>query len=234
MNISARFHPVPYLASLGVIAATATYGALIFDSLPEPYPTHSDFSGPDAWGAKTVWNVFGPLMVVAGVACLMALLARVTARSLAQRGWGEGASDRRNRLGAELTLPLLASVTVCMTIMVCALVILTWNNIWGWPTAVFGFGFVAVTLFMVGRTLWKMLRLAPGPDAPETARAADADPALWIGGVIYNNPDDERVVVPKRCGVGTTINYARPAGKVFYFGTLLVVLVAVAAAIFGG
>ncbi len=41
------------------------------------------------------------------------------------------------------------------------------------------------------------------------------DDDCWLGGLIYYNPDDRRVNVEKRVGVGFTINMATPVGKVF-------------------
>lgn len=224
-----RFRSLPYLIAAAVFLGTALYGVTVYDSLPNPYPTHSDFNGPDAWGDKNVWNVFGPLLIGVGVVGMLAFLAKVTESSLKQQGWGETASAQRSRVGAELTLQLLAVASVGVACLICALSVLTWQDVHGTPIAIVGGGFVVVTFAMIGRILWLMLKRDPGLDAPGTTQALDDDPSKWTWGIIYNNPDDERVMVPKRYGVGTTINYARPAGKVFYFGTLIAVL----AAIFG-
>ena len=34
----------------------------------------------------------------------------------------------------------------------------------------------------------------------------------WVGGVFYVNPNDPRLLVEKRFGVGWTFNFARPIG----------------------
>jgi len=48
---------------------------------------------------------------------------------------------------------------------------------------------------------------------------------LWKWGLFYNNPNDSRLFVPKRiAGMGWTINMAKPIGKVFLIGVLLVVV----------
>ncbi len=51
------------------------------------------------------------------------------------------------------------------------------------------------------------------------------DERYWLGGVIYNNPDDPHLVVPKRFGYGSTLNFARPLGKVILIGPLLLPVV---------
>ncbi|HET9016599.1 MAG TPA: DUF5808 domain-containing protein [Thermomicrobiaceae bacterium] len=51
------------------------------------------------------------------------------------------------------------------------------------------------------------------------------DERYWLGGIIYNNPDDPELLVPKRFGLGRTLNFGRPLGKVLTIGLLLVALV---------
>ena len=38
----------------------------------------------------------------------------------------------------------------------------------------------------------------------------------WIGGFIYHNPNNKRLMVKQRVGMGATVNAARPFGKVIY------------------
>lgn len=51
------------------------------------------------------------------------------------------------------------------------------------------------------------------------------DDRYWIGGVFYNNPDDPAILVPKRYGMGWTVNFGNPRGRLFMFATLLIPLV---------
>nr|MCR4950548.1 hypothetical protein [Solobacterium sp.] len=36
----------------------------------------------------------------------------------------------------------------------------------------------------------------------------------WLGGIIYWNPDDDRLIINQRVGMNSTFNLAKPAGKV--------------------
>lgn len=47
----------------------------------------------------------------------------------------------------------------------------------------------------------------------------------WIHGMFYSNPDDPSVMVPKRVGVGSTVNRATPAGKLIYYGSFVLTAV---------
>ncbi len=51
------------------------------------------------------------------------------------------------------------------------------------------------------------------------------DDRYWYGGFFYNNPDDPAVFVPKRFGLGWTVNFGNPRGKLLLIGTLLLPLV---------
>lgn len=49
-----------------------------------------------------------------------------------------------------------------------------------------------------------------------TAQAFDGedDDRYWLWGIVYYNKNDKRFMVSKRAGIGTTINMAKPAGKI--------------------
>lgn len=49
--------------------------------------------------------------------------------------------------------------------------------------------------------------------------------SYWIYGLIYYNPNNTHLLVEKRVGIGTSINYAKPAGKVLAVFIALVLLV---------
>ena len=50
------------------------------------------------------------------------------------------------------------------------------------------------------------------------------DDRYWYGGFFYNNPDDPAVFVPKRFGLGWTMNFGHPQAKLVLIGMLLLVL----------
>ena len=51
------------------------------------------------------------------------------------------------------------------------------------------------------------------------------DDRYWYGDFFYNNSNDPAVFVPKRYGLGWTVNFGQPAGKLILIGTLLLPLV---------
>ncbi|MBR5420298.1 MAG: hypothetical protein IK115_04020 [Lachnospiraceae bacterium] len=51
------------------------------------------------------------------------------------------------------------------------------------------------------------------------------DDEYWIGGMLYYNPEDRRLMVEKHAGIGGTVNFAHPGGKIV--GAFLVLSIAV-------
>src|SRR5215469_18887024 len=50
------------------------------------------------------------------------------------------------------------------------------------------------------------------------------DDRYWYGGFFYNNPDDPALFVPKRFGLGWTLNFGHPQSKLVLIATLLLLL----------
>lgn len=50
------------------------------------------------------------------------------------------------------------------------------------------------------------------------------DDRYWIWGLIYNNPKDKHTMVSQRVGMGTTINLATKAGKIWWVLTVIAML----------
>jgi len=46
----------------------------------------------------------------------------------------------------------------------------------------------------------------------------------WKLGVIYFNPNDERIFLPKRTGLGFTFNFAKPVAQVFFVLIILAII----------
>ena len=51
------------------------------------------------------------------------------------------------------------------------------------------------------------------------------DDRYWYGGVFYNNPDDPAIFVPKRFGLGWTLNFGHPRSRLVLIGLLVGMLV---------
>ena len=62
-------------------------------------------------------------------------------------------------------------------------------------------------------------------DRPRTGAICRDDDRYWYRGVFYGNPDDPDLFVPKRFGLGWTMNFGHPQAKLVLIGLLLLPLV---------
>lgn len=91
--------------------------------------------------------------------------------------------------------------------------------------------FLIITLLYTFFLLWWVLRaefkvrLAQQQFSiqSEDSLTTDED-CYWIYGLLYYNPNDKHLIVQKRVGLGTDMNYAKPAGKVLAVFIALVIL----------
>jgi uncharacterized membrane protein len=86
-------------------------------------------------------------------------------------------------------------------------------------------GLVIVTLLVLFLPTQRSRSKADTPaDRGLTGTAFHDDDQYWYGDFFYNNPDDPDVFVPKRYGMGWTVNFGNARGKLFMIGTLLLPL----------
>ena len=51
-----------------------------------------------------------------------------------------------------------------------------------------------------------------------------SDDKYWLGGILYNNPNDKSFLVEKRIGIGMTMNIGSLAGKLVLVGIVLFII----------
>jgi len=238
-----------FAAALLVLLAGTAIGIALYDSLPATIAVHWDASGrPDRFADKTVLSVFGAMLIGIGVLALIVGIAFVV------RGvpWRRGAADqpevadRIAALQAHLTQSLLGWIAFAVTAAIAVLSVLGWlHDGSDRPSA--GIGIVTVGLLIVLFVVIAAyaLRLVSGTRAarasvpvPEGAsgtatsvRRDSVDPRdddrHWKGGLIYVNSADPALFVPKRFGVGVTLNLGHPGGIAIGVVTLLLIVTAI-------
>jgi uncharacterized membrane protein len=89
-------------------------------------------------------------------------------------------------------------------------------------------GTLIVAALVVFLPLPRFQRNASTPvDRPPTSAVFRDDDRYWYGGLFYYNPDNPAMFVPKRFGLGWTLNFGHPRAKLFMIIILLMVLVLV-------
>ena len=238
-----------YAGALVLLLAAGAVGVALYDSLPASIAVHWNASGqPDRFAEKTVASVFGPLLIAFGVLALMVGIAFVVRAVPWRRGGGDApeVAERIAALQAELTQSLLGWMAFVVSAAIAVLSVIGWlHDGSDEPSA--GIGIVTVTLLVVIFVVIGVyaVRLVSGTRAARAAvpvggGAATAsgagrdavdprdDDRHWKGGLIYVNSADPALFVPKRFGVGVTINLGHPGGIAIGVVTLLLLVAAIA------
>jgi len=212
-------YPWPWaLPAVVLTAATVVIGALDYSRMPASLAVHFGPSGrPDRWAAKSLASAYGPVLAQVAATILLLAVAGVALRSRAQLDAEDPQAATRHRgfvLAAARALLVLAGCT-SLTFLANALDV--WNlavppapvraalNVV--PTALGG-AVILVVIIRIGQS-GSRIRLA-GTTAGRGTTVNRDDDRLYRLGLFYFNPDDPSVFVPKRFGVGWTLNVARP------------------------
>ena len=197
-------------ALAGLAALVCLYGALL-PGLPDPMPVHFDAAGrANGWAPKAQlpWVVFGPPVFLWLV---LFLIGGVGALLPAQPGRPRpvGIGPLRGLLG----------LGMCLLMAGCLLVPGHGRSALFAGLLALGLCMAIGTVLLV-RDIWQALAGLPPS-------------RHYRGGMFYVNPDDPRLWVEKRFGIGWTLNYARPAAiwlTVLMVATIPAVVLAVRAA----
>ena len=85
---------------------------------------------------------------------------------------------------------------------------------------------VAVGLFLpIGRA---RAQSSADHDGEYSGPISRDDDRNWLAGLIYYNPDDSDLLVPKRLGYGWTVNFGHPRGKLFLGVLIALILLPIA------
>jgi uncharacterized membrane protein len=248
VRVTAEITPVAYhhppliwSALAAVVLATATAVMVgIYPSLPNPIPIHYAFDGtPNGWAAKSIWSVFGVLMIGTAVVALLTGLSFVAARfsTRAQADDNAAQAALRTQVQRRLLTSLLCQLSLVIALGISAIE-LSQRLLPGakWATGGSAIGMAALVLVVVVLAVARArVQLRPANARAGSSSRPDAadDDAHWKAGVFYVNRHDPSFVVPKRFGIGWTINLGHPGGAALGILLLLVVVGGVVAGVWG-
>jgi uncharacterized membrane protein len=228
------------VANLAVMLVSPALFWLIRQRLPASVALHFDASGrPNRWGnPDELWMLYGAMLFDYALLWLVSF-------TVAKERWVLSPTEperyatlqhRRRTLIVRLleTMMLGLNLSFAMIWLGVAFSSLPDRSHWLGPVAVAAMAVMAVAIvlplarFVVpALRVQNELRALGGSDALGTR----ADGWKWRG-MIYYAPDDPAVFVPKRWGIGQTLNMARPGAWMFLGAVLLLpVLIGVVAAV---
>ena len=197
--------------ALIVTAATAVIGVILYPSMPAILAVHYAAKGvPDRTAAKSVASVFSLVFVQIGVTALLSGIAAAILRSRPDIDPAHPVGSARWHrqymlLGVKALLGLVAVIDLAML----GSSLLTWTGtVTSWAPLVV----VIPILVAVGVAVVAMARNNREPDGGEegTGLTHRDDDKHWWGGMFYVNREDGALVVPRRFGVGWTLNFGNP------------------------
>lgn len=94
-----------------------------------------------------------------------------------------------------------------------------------WPVLLLVCGLlIAIVLVLFWHPRLPRTKASTSADRQRTNAVFRDDDRYWYAGFFYNNPDDPAVFVPKRFGLGWTMNFGHPQARLVLIGILLLVL----------
>ncbi|MCO6004024.1 DUF5808 domain-containing protein [Actinoallomurus purpureus] len=237
-DTSLRTDPERYPTSWAVplvllLAGTVVAGVVEYPRMPARLATHFGQGGhADHYAAKSIGSVFGPVLTQALVTALLLVLPQVALRGRALLDAESSCATVRHRRFVSATARALLVLAVCVNVTFLFAALVTWGLI-----TVSGSVLVAASVapVLVGTAVVLAVALRTGQGGsrlrlgtPTGAGGGDRvvnrdDDHLYRWGLIYYNPDDPALFVPKRFGVGWTVNMARPLAWVLLAATVAAV-----------
>lgn len=185
-----------------VIAAAAVLLIVKWDSIPDRWIIHWNARGePDRWAEKTPFGVFMligfGLLLCAFIEAIASYVSRIR-----KPGRGHKASPEAVAAVAASTAGFvrLINLTMAMVFAFIAVKLPLLPSISPVPIIVFAFGAVLIAIVVGVRRMKR---------AQEEIRRMGKEGEFegW-NGVLYRNPNDPRLWVPKLIGIGYTLNFA--------------------------
>jgi uncharacterized membrane protein len=187
-----------------ILACAGIVLGLVWDHIPESWPSHWGFNGePDHWTRKSVVGVFLPLFLGGIILFVLEIIAYAAENSDDPVESGTSPEAARILREANANVARLVSSAVALLFCFIALYIPLAMPQDPWLILICAAVFVGAA---IGYGVWHMHRQIHDL----RKRGHEVDLTGWKG-IIYKNPADPRVWVPKHFGIGMTLNYAHPS-----------------------
>ncbi|MBV9651676.1 MAG: DUF1648 domain-containing protein [Pseudonocardiales bacterium] len=202
--------------ALIVTVATVVIGVISYPSMPEMLAVHYGANGvPNRLAAKSVATAFSLVFVQIGVtALLVGIAAAIFFRSRPDIDPAHPVSSARwhrqyMSLGAKALLGLVATIDVGML----------GSSLLMWTGTVTSWAPLVVVLPILAAVVVAVVILAKNnrerDDGEEdTGLTHRDDDKYWRGGLFYINRQDHALLVPRRFGLGWTLNFGNPSAAI--------------------
>ena len=199
-----------------VLIGTAVLGVLLYPSLPDRIALHFGAGGqPDRYATTSIGAVFATVFVQAFLTVLILGMNWLVLRARPELDVDDPSSSaRRHRHWVTRVVRALLVLLTALNLSMALTALASWRVLdpGAWltaailtPTALAGV--LVVAMMIRGRT-----RQPAAADGGKARVAERDDDRYWRGGLLYVNRNDPAVLVPKRFGIGWTLNVGNPLG----------------------
>jgi uncharacterized membrane protein len=203
--------PVVAAVPLLVLAGSALLLWMNWDQIPDRFPSHWSADGtPTGWRTRSVWGVFGPLIMAGAVTTTMLWMARAIGtgtRQVAASGIAAQLERRFKRGNAAYLVVSAYFMAILFSLMVVRPILAHTTRL---PTGVW-IVLALVIVLSFGVTAWMYWigqggrqRVPVDEVVPPGDGSSDDG---WKMGMIYYNPADPALLVERRMGCGWTLNF---------------------------
>ena len=215
--------------ALIVTLATVVIGVVLYPSMPEVLAVHYGAKGvPDRVAAKSVGTAFSLVFVQIGVtALLVGIAAAIVFRSRSDIDPAHPvASARWHRqtmsLGAKALLGLVAMIDLGML----------GSSLLMWTGTVTSWAPLVVVLPILAGVVTAIVVLARNnrerdQGEEDTGLTHRDDDKYWRGGLFYTNREDRALWIPRRFGLGWTLNFGNPRAAMLLAGVVALIALAI-------
>lgn len=202
--------------------------------LPEKIPTHFDFLGNITdYSDKNFFNVFIlPLTQLAMIVMFYFIYRILRSAKTNINAARPRTSSLQNQIAKRYWAIYLLGFLVLINLQFLYLQLYVlqvihyvggWNIIINMVTLLFSLLGAIVVSIMTGQS-GSRVKISIKEEVDSTVIDRDDD-IFWKWGMLYYNPDDPSVFIEKRFGIGWTINYGHPWGKII-MAMLIIIIVA--------
>lgn len=212
-----------------LVAALAAACLALYDRFPEQIPMQVSFDGTvTRYADKTVGTVLYPALITAFMGAIFAGSHWMISRSKRPVDPAAPASSALayGEFARAQSIILLAGGLILCATMGVTFILSSMGSISMMAAAIIvsaaGVGFAVAELWLSISRGQSGARLAA--ELRESDEVAQDDDAHWVLGTFYFNPDDPSFTVPKRFGVGWTVNLASRTALLIIAGLILVTI----------
>jgi len=237
---TARLPWVYAVPGLLVLIALFVIGILHYPSIPSTFPTHFGYNGaPNHYSAKSIGTVFLVGFISIAITALMLLIAYAVSRTpfrvdnSSSQSMEKGEIFRYRMTAMILLIPAFINTTMLLSSLQMWGIFKPGNYlILSILAPVFAMLVLVVVVSYLTGQLGSNIRKPRNADVSgNTAGIKEEsmkdDDIYWRAGVVYVNRRDQRWLVPKRFGVGYTLNFGHPGTIALMTLLFVIVLIAI-------